>query len=153
VSGVSHGGGVRSHRAIATQEEPLMFTSSTSIQGPLRRLVAVAASGAVVLCFAAGASADPQVQDLRSPDAIDAALVRAKGPDLRSPDAVDAADGRVTAVVAAPALREVTTSSTGFDWGDAAIGAAGAIGLILLGTGAVLLVRRHSHGGPTPLAS
>ena len=39
----------------------------------------------------------------------------------------------------------VSSSSTGFDWGDALIGAGGALGLVLLTGGAMVLVR-HRRG-------
>jgi hypothetical protein len=80
-------------------------------------------------------------QDLRSPDAQDAALTQ----DLRSPDARDAAAGRLpggTNVVFVPAPQPVAAPS-GFDWPSAAIGAAVVLGFGLLATGAVLLVRRR----------
>jgi uncharacterized iron-regulated membrane protein len=35
--------------------------------------------------------------------------------------------------------------STGFDWGDAALGAAGMLVLLGIGTGAVLVARRGRH--------
>lgn len=69
--------------------------------------------------------------DLRSPDTRDAAeralLVRS---DLRSPDTRDAAE-RIDA--AQPAVVQTIVSRPGdFDWGDAGIGAAGALGLVAL---------------------
>lgn len=93
-------------------------------------------------------------QDLRSPDAVDvrhAALVAGQQ-DLRSPDARDAAgtQGQLPPIVVTPAAPAATPSaSNGFEWGDAAIGAAGMLGLVALITGAGLIaVRyRHGHGG------
>jgi hypothetical protein len=38
--------------------------------------------------------------------------------------------------------RPIVLESGGFDWADAGIGAAGAAGLVLVGSGAVLLARR-----------
>lgn len=40
------------------------------------------------------------------------------------------------------------TSSTGFDWGDAGIGAAGMLTLIGLGAGAVAITRRGDRRDP-----
>jgi hypothetical protein len=99
-------------------------------------------------------------QDLRSADALDSS-VRATRPeprevpvadprDLRSPDARDAAAGRGT--FSAPEVTVVRVSepspsaSSGLDWGDAGIGAAGTIGLILLGLGGTLVVMHRRHG-------
>ena len=116
-------------------------------------------------------------QDLRSPDAVDAAAHRgmyaeaetspAGGQDLRSPDAVDAAQhrgiyepksdgftlnrdyGSPDAVDAARDLPPVQIpvveprDVSGFDWGDASIGAAGMVGLFgIAGASALLLTGR-----------
>src|ERR1700750_1182133 len=80
-------------------------------------------------------------QDLRSPDARDiASRFSAPSPatDLRSPDARDAAIGRGTA--GAPAVTVVrlplgVAADDGIDWTDAGIGAGLAL---LLATGAVV---------------
>jgi hypothetical protein len=120
----------------------------------------------------------PAGQDLRSPDAVDAAQHRGiyapkvqtsstGGQDLRSPDAVDAAQhrgiyeakpdgyalnrdyGSPDAVDAARDLPPVqipfveTRDVSGFDWGDASIGAAGMLGLFgIAGASALLLTGR-----------
>jgi hypothetical protein len=92
--------------------------------------------------------------DLRSPDAVDAATPAVQAPaaqapsvDLRSPDAVDAAN---------PAVQVVQTggSSSGFDWGDAGIGAGGLAAVLLLVLGGTLIATRHRHAvkDPTPAA-
>ena len=70
------------------------------------------------------------------------------GQDLRSPDAQDAA--RVLPPASTPAsvieVREVPSS--GFDWGDAGIGAAGMLALFSIGAGSTLLLtnRRRRRG-------
>ena len=109
----------------------------------IARLAALAAM--FTLAFAGQALAS---QDLRSPDARDAALQAEQfSPattyqDLRSPDARDA--GRV----ASPAPEAVSSpSSDGFNWGYLAIG-AGAL-LLLAGVG---MWTRHSlrpHASPS----
>jgi hypothetical protein len=97
-----------------------------------------------------------------SPDARDAArgdyVSQTPSVDLRSPDTRDVAIGRsVHTVVAPPVVRYVSDRGHGFDWGDAGIGAGGAIALILLATGGVMLVshRRETFrsSGPSALAS
>jgi hypothetical protein len=84
-------------------------------------------------------------QDLRSPDARDAA----SGPvqDLRTPDTRDLATRGPIQQRSIPAPRIVAVSPGGFDWGDAGVGAGGALGLVLIvtGTGAVLARRRATH--------
>ena len=104
------------------------------------------------------ASAESDYQDLRSPDARDAAhLATGSTQDLRSPDARDAADGRGSfnspevTVVKIPDPSPATSSGSGLDWGDAGIGAGGVLGLILIGLGgtlAVLARRQRQTGRP-----
>jgi hypothetical protein len=98
----------------------------------------------------AGAVTGPR-QDLRSPDARDAAreagTVTEPRQDLRSPDARDAARELPRVVVSPPAVEVREAPSGGFDWGDAGIGAAGALGLFSLAAGSALVVtgrRRRS---------
>jgi hypothetical protein len=121
------------------------------------RLTTTAAALLATAAFVAPAGA--QTQDLRSPDTRDAATPAQVAPaqDLRSPDARDVAAGRVSpTVVITPAPQQVVAdSSSGFDWGSAAIGAAGILGLLAITAGGVLLVRRHHGSGPpmAPVAS
>jgi hypothetical protein len=80
-----------------------------------------------------------QVIDGRSPDTLDAAqnaqTAQLQVLDGRSPDTLDAAQ-TVQPI-------ELTTSS-GFDWSDAGIGAASGAGLLLLlGVSMLLLLRTH----------
>jgi hypothetical protein len=88
--------------------------------------------------------------DVRSPDARSAAPVTKVTPinDLRSPDVRDHAAGRGT--FSAPDVTVVKVSdpapvATGFDWGDATIGAGGLLGLALLAAGGALFITHHRH--------
>jgi hypothetical protein len=87
----------------------------------------------------------PVTQDLRSPDTREAATPKPVPvtQDLRSPDARDpfpaGTGSRSPVVIDAP----VAQPATGFEWGDAAIGAAGALALILATGGIALTVRPH----------
>jgi hypothetical protein len=105
---------------------------------------------AAALALAASAPAGARLgQDLRTPDGRDASqpTVRLAGQDLRSPDT------RYGGLPAAPAqhpaapARVIDVSSEGFDWGDAAIGAGGVAGLVLVlaGAGAAVTRRRVTH--------
>ena len=105
------------------------------------------------------APADSAYQDLRSPDTRDAAegYAPSTGQDLRSPDTRDYAAGRGTynspdvTVVKVPEPAPVSSGGGGLDWGDAGIGAAGLLGLILValgGTLAVLHRRQRPAGRP-----
>jgi hypothetical protein len=93
-------------------------------------------------------------QDLRSPDARDAALAAAASPaqDLRSPDARDAAREatvvRIESADASPS-RSAPSVSDGFEWGDAGIGAAVMLALVGVASGTLLLVGRNRQRTPT----
>ncbi len=65
--------------------------------------------------------------------------------DLRSPDARDA--GRVAQ---SPTSAPEVTDTTGFDWGDAGIGAGSVLGLLLISLSVMFAVvhRRRSKEGP-----
>jgi hypothetical protein len=113
------------------------------------------AVAAVMSACAFAVPAASAQQDLRSPDARDASAV-SRSPivaaDLRSPDAVDAAasPGRSYRT---PIVVE-TRSSSGFDWGDAGIGAGGMLGLVAIAGGATFVVirRRQGRAGLSPAA-
>lgn len=95
-------------------------------------------------------------QDLRSPDAVDAAAHRGlyagdRGAyvlnrDYGSPDAVDAA--RDLPPVQTAVLEPRDVSSGGFDWGDAGIGAAGMLAIFSIAAGCALMLtgRKRRHG-------
>ncbi len=96
---------------------------------------------------AAAAAHEQSYQDLRSPDARDAApAATAQYSDLRSPDARDA--GRPPVQVATPIVEIREVPGSGFDWGDAGIGAAGIVALFGIAAGVALLVgtRRRRRG-------
>jgi uncharacterized membrane protein YphA (DoxX/SURF4 family) len=99
---------------------------------------------AAALSVPAGAAA--QGQDFRSPDARDAAAAseQSSHQDLRSPDARDAGLPPVQVPTPVVEIREVPES--GFDWGDAGIGAAGMVALFSIAAGLALMIgarRRH----------
>ena len=91
-------------------------------------------------------------RDYGSPDAVDAAPQPANrgsyvlNRDYGSPDAVDAA--RDLPPVQIPVVEARDVPSSGFDWGDAGIGAAGMLALfsIAAGSGLLLTGRRRRHG-------
>jgi hypothetical protein len=98
----------------------------------------------IAIALAVGAATAPAAaaqQDLRSPDARDAALRHERTQDLRSPDARDAAAGR--GIETAPIVEFVEVPQpNGFDWSDAALGAAAGIGLVLVGAGGAITTVR-----------
>ena len=89
-------------------------------------------------------------RDYGSPDALDAAPQPADSYVLNrgygSPDAVDAA--RDLPPVQIPVIEARDVPSSGFDWGDAGIGAAGMVALFSIAGGSALLLtgRRRRHG-------
>jgi hypothetical protein len=109
---------------------------------------------ALAICALAVPTAAAQ-QDLRSPDARDAAMAAQAPQDLRSPDARDAADGRGSFNAPEVTVVKVLESSPsgGLDWGDVGIGAGGLLGLILVGLGGTLVVmhRRQVRRKPATI--
>lgn len=119
----------------------------------VRRISATAVT-AVALCVPATASADDwfktdaraapnasyTVEDARTPDTIEAARSSAQAPDvdLVSPDARD--DRRVEPPPL-PRTRIVEVPTTGFEWGDAAIGGGATLALILIVAAGGMTVR------------
>ena len=114
-----------------------MLRTTTTLIATLVALLSVAAP--------AGAS-----QDLRNPDQRAPVAVEPKQ-DLRSPDAVDAARGVSPSTVQAPVVESssVPSASSGIDWGDVGIGAAAMLGLVSLGLGATLIARRRRFPAPS----
>jgi hypothetical protein len=103
--------------------------------------------------------AEPEVavsapQDLRSPDARDGgqAPKPSATQDLRSPDARDADRGAAIAAAQSARVapgRSGPSVSDGFEWDDAAIGAAVTFALVSVAGGTLLLVARRRHRTPT----
>jgi hypothetical protein len=107
--------------------------------------------------LAVGAPVAQAGQDLRSPDARDAA---GRPPervysyyttdanhiqDLRSPDARDLAHPVQVPPASLRPVRVVEPGGSGFDWADAAIGAAMSFGLVLLVAGGITVVGRRNR--------
>jgi hypothetical protein len=104
-------------------------------------LAAALAAGSLLVPAAATAQ-----QDLRSPDARDAAASVRVAQDLRSPDARDAARPSAPATLQVTAAPEPLRSApTGFDWPSALVG-AGTIALLALAGVAAVAGRRRRHG-------
>jgi hypothetical protein len=115
----------------------------------LRSILNLLALTVVVACMAAPVAAANV--DLRSPDARDVQPTPTVvlGSDLRSPDTRDAALGRTTSD--APSTVVINReSSSGFDWGDASIGAGVVLAIVALGGGLAVLM---THRRRTPAAS
>ena len=108
-------------------------------------------TAALVAACAMPATAAAQGQDLRSPDARDAAAASTQTAyqDLRSPDARDV--GRPPVQVA-PVVEIRDAPGNGFDWGDAGIGAAGLLAMLSIAGGLALMVttRRRRRGSELP---
>ena len=87
-------------------------------------------TAALVAACAMPATAAAQGQDLRSPDARDAAAASTQTAyqDLRSPG--NGARPRLPPVQVAPVVEIRDAPGNGFDWGDAGIGAAGLLAML-----------------------
>ena len=91
--------------------------------------------------------------DVRSPDAVSAGQ-KPTGPvvDMRTPDAKDHGEGRGTfnaPDVTVVKLVDPQPTTTGFDWGDAGIGAGGLLGLALIALGGTAAVAHRRHRAPS----
>jgi hypothetical protein len=102
----------------------------------------------LALTMALGAVAPAAVQARPAMDPI--TPVSKSSQDLRATSGTSSLAGTV-----APRRQVITVSApSGFDWGDAAIGAAGGLGLALAGVGGSLMVAgRRRHAIPRELAS
>ena len=117
---------------------------------------------AMAIAIAMPATAAAQKQDLRNPDRqFPAAQVQtqdlrnadrrapeppAAGQDLRNADRRAPVPVDVTPVEAPP-VTTVELTGEGFDWGDAGIGAAGGIAVLVM-LGALALAATHRRRGP-----
>jgi hypothetical protein len=104
--------------------------------------------------IAAGQQATAQYtpNDVRTPDTVSASKPSTSEPvaDMRTPDARDHGKGRGTfsaPEITVVRLTDPAPTASGFDWGDAGIGAGGLLGLILLGIGGTAAV---AHRKATP---
>jgi hypothetical protein len=70
------------------------------------------------------------------------------GTNIPNPVYLRTHDNRVDLPTATQALAQATSS--GFDWGDAGIGAGSALGLLFLTGFAVAVTRRNRKSGPLP---
>jgi len=94
--------------------------------------------GRLLVALALATVAAPAAQAMHAP-AEDQAATSSNVP-------FDAATRHHHPDVAEPATRIIAvTPARGFDWGDAGIGAAGAVGVVFLATGTVLLVKRGNR--------
>jgi hypothetical protein len=84
-----------------------------------------------------------EYEALRSPDESAYVLNR----DYGSPDAVDAARDLPPVQIPAPVVQVRDVPSSGFDWGDAGIGAAGMLGLFSIAGGSALLLTGRKRRG------
>ncbi len=112
-------------------------------------MVAAIAVVALVVPTTAGAA-----EDHRSPNSKEEAIaVQGRGDvDLRSPDARDAG-----LPPQSPAPSAGTEQGTGFDWGDAGIGAGSVLGLMLIALSVMFAGvhrrgRKEGRGGPALMA-
>jgi hypothetical protein len=104
----------------------------------IHRTVAVAAIAAA-LCVPATAAAD---------DWYKTAAPQTVSQDLVTPDARDSARPPIR-VPAPPRTRIVEVPQAGFEWGDAAIGGAAALAVVLLLAGLAMTVRPRGTATPS----
>jgi hypothetical protein len=110
-----------------------------------RRLAVTVALAALAAPAVAGAQT---TKDYSKNSANGEYVTPAPDLDLRSPDARDAARNLPPAHTPASVIEVREVPSSGFDWGDAGIGAAGMLALFSIGAGSTLLLtsRRRRRG-------
>ena len=112
-------------------------------------LLSLAGAGAHATTSFAAAD-DPATPAHRAPAAVysrpDKAMVPVTVPNADS--------SSISGAPAQPAVVRIQVPQSGFDWGDAGIGAAGAVALAMLGVGGALVIsqrpRRTRHGTAGP---
>jgi hypothetical protein len=111
----------------------------------------------VGLTLAIAAAAAPGAAVAASPDAADYNDIAVKERALQTadkvtPDARDAADKRPVVSIPRPRIvvQQVSPADGGIDWGDVGLGAAGALGLVLVASGGALTVTRRRAGHTRP---
>ena len=128
-------------------------------QLPHRTVLTAALAFTLTALLSIGSPAFALSTDLRSPDARDAAVpaaIVAASDDRRSPDAREAGSSALP-TVAPPTWPEhpvpitidepqpTASAPSGFEWFDAAVGAACTLGFMLLVAGCVALVSRRDR--------
>ena len=127
-----------------------MMHLTTTERGRTTKALATGVTTALALTAIAVPTAFARPADPMHTAAADQALA-AQGSDtpsdLRTPDAVDAATAAESHATASPSPVEVVrteqSTSSGFDWGDAAIGAGGTFAAIALSASAVMALSRR----------
>jgi hypothetical protein len=108
------------------------------------------ATAAIILSLAAGApAASARPADIFPPSHQSSAAVYSR-PDRTMIPVTAPYVGAVANTTAPQAVARVQAPQSGFDWGDAGIGAAGAVALAMLGVGGVLVI---SHRRPRRAAT
>jgi hypothetical protein len=130
-----------------------MMHLTTTERGRTSKALATGVTAALALSAVAVPAAFARPADPMHTAAADRALA-AQGStapsDLRTPDATDAANAAAPQATASASpvkvVRTEQSSSSSFDWGDAAIGAGGTFVAIALSASAVMaLSRRREH--------
>jgi hypothetical protein len=128
-----------------------MHTTSTKRARTTKALATGLTAGIALTAVAVpGAFAHPaEPMHTAALDRAQAARGSSSTSDLRTPDAVDAAVSRpqVTATASpVKAVRVGQSTSSAFDWGDAAIGAGGTVVAITLSASAAMALSRRRQG-------
>jgi hypothetical protein len=116
----------RTSKAIATGVTTALALTAVAVPGAFARPAEPMHTAAADRALAAQGS--PAPSDLRTPDAIDAA-------DAAAPQGTSSSPVRI--------VRAEQSTTSGFDWGDAAIGAGGTFVAIVLSAGAVTALSRR----------
>jgi hypothetical protein len=128
-------------------------------EAEVRRLINLTITALVAFAAVSGvAAAQPfELQNHVSPDARDSAgQLNSRQTDLRSPDAREMSTGPVETYTPGHVTQSspvVSVATGGFDWADAGIGAAGALALMALASGTLMIVSHRRRGRGYPIAT
>jgi hypothetical protein len=141
--------------AAAVHIEQWQQNDPAAVSPPPSQIAAGASEAYQELRSPAGASGTNGYKDIRSPDARDAAIASAENgrQDLRSPDARDAGREPTSAPVPTPVVEIRESPGSGFDWGDAGIGAAAILALLSIAFGLTLMVAGRRRRGDAEAAA
>jgi hypothetical protein len=137
------------------QWQPGDTAAAAEVPPPPSLMAAGAGEGYQELRSQEAVSGTSGYTDLRSPDARDAAIASAENgkQDLRSPDARDVGREPTPVPVSEPVVEIRESPTSGFDWGDAGIGAAAILALLSIAVGLTLMVAGRRRRGDVEAAA
>jgi hypothetical protein len=162
----AHGSSRRSHTAINNQKETVAMTTTHRIGKTAVLILSLAAAGAPAASAqpigvntanptngqsstAARPNPDEQIVTGATANRTSARIYSRQDKSIVSATSPSTTAGSIAKASAAPSAVRVQAPATGFDWGDAGIGAASGLALSLIGLGGALVVSQHRNRNTT----